>query len=130
MKIFLGAHITGRAGKQLKSEGKIANIVGLDPASVGFDFFEKDKRLTDSDADYVQIIHTDGDKFGFANPLGHGTDLETFNILCTRSKIVLSFIAADFYPNKGAQQPGCPLRNRLTNLIGIFILFNSRNSHN
>lgn len=70
---FIGAHIAGRAAKQLKSQGKIANIIGLDPASVGFDFFKTNKRLTDSDADYVQIIHTDGDKFGFANPLGHGT---------------------------------------------------------
>lgn len=72
-KLFIGAHIAGRAAKQLRSQGKIANIIGLDPASVGFDFFERNKRLTDSDADYVQIIHTDGDKFGFANPLGHGT---------------------------------------------------------
>ncbi|XP_055295778.1 lipase member H-A-like [Sitodiplosis mosellana] len=91
----LGAHIAGRAAKQLKSQGKIANIIGLDPASVGFDFFNKDKRLTDSDADYVQIIHTDGDKFGFSIPLGH----------------------ADFYPNGGSDQPGCPLRNKLTQLI-------------
>lgn len=68
----LGSHIAGRAAKQLKSSGKIACIIGLDPASVDYDFFEKDKRLSDSDADYVQIIHTDGDKFGFANPLGHG----------------------------------------------------------
>lgn len=42
------------------------------PASVGFDFFERNKRIADSDADYVQIIHTDGDKFGFGSPLGHG----------------------------------------------------------
>lgn len=50
----LGAHISGRAAKQLKSNGKIACLIALDPASVGFDFFEKDKRLSDSDADYVQ----------------------------------------------------------------------------
>lgn len=78
-KLFTGSHIAGRAAKQLKSQGKIANIVGLDPASVGFDFFERNKRLTDSDADYVQIIHTDGDKFGFANPLGHGTSLISYH---------------------------------------------------
>lgn len=68
----LGSHIAGRAAKQLKSNGKIGCIVGLDPASVGYDFFERDKRLTESDADFVQVIHTDGDKFGFSNPLGHG----------------------------------------------------------
>lgn len=75
-----GAHIAGRAAKQLKSEGKIANIIGLDPASVGFDFFERNKRLADSDADFVQVIHTDGDKFGFANPLGHGTCTTTIKL--------------------------------------------------
>lgn len=69
---MLGAHIAGRASKQLKSPGKIACIIGLDPASVGFDFFERNKRIADSDAEYVQIIHTDGDKFGFGSPLGHG----------------------------------------------------------
>lgn len=53
-------------------------FTGLDPASVDFDFFEKDKRLADTDADFVEIIHTDGDKFGFANPLGHGRLLEMF----------------------------------------------------
>lgn len=72
----LGAHIAGRAAKQMKSSGRIACIIGLDPASVDFDFFDKDKRLSDTDADYVQIIHTDGDKFGFANPLGHGRFFE------------------------------------------------------
>lgn len=68
----LGAHIAGRAAKQLKSVGRIGVIVGLDPASVGFDFFATQKRLTDTDAEYVQVIHTDGDKFGFSNPMGHG----------------------------------------------------------
>lgn len=67
-----GAHIAGRAAKLLKSDGKIGCIVGLDPASVGFNFFELSKRLSDTDADYVQIIHTDGEKFGIAEPIGHG----------------------------------------------------------
>lgn len=80
MKRFTGAHIAGRAAKQLQSQGKVANIIGLDPASVGFDFSDKDKRLADSDADYVQIIHTDGDKFGFAKPLGHGIQLISYHI--------------------------------------------------
>lgn len=73
----LGSHIAGRAAKQLKSPGKIACIIGLDPASVGYDFFETSKRLAHTDAEYVQVVHTDGDKFGFGEPLGH----------------------ADFYPN-------------------------------
>lgn len=28
------------------------------------------------------------------------------------------FVLGDMYPNGGKQQPGCPLRNALTNLIG------------
>lgn len=76
----LGAHIAGRAAKQMKSPGKIGVIVGLDPASVGFDFFETDLRLAETDADYVQVIHTDANKFGFSNPLGHG--LLSFTLLC------------------------------------------------
>lgn len=37
------------------------------------------------------------------------------------------FFSADFYPNKGKNQPGCPIRNKITNIIGklssIFIEF-------
>lgn len=68
----LGSHISGRAAKQLKSSEKIGCIIGLDPASVGIDYYDKTKRLADSDAVYVEIIHTDSDKFGFYKPLGHG----------------------------------------------------------
>lgn len=68
----LGAHVAGCAAKTLNSTQKIGIIIGLDPASVGFDFDEMEKRLTDSDADYVQVIHTDVGKFGMAKPMGHG----------------------------------------------------------
>lgn len=68
----LGAHIAGLTAKQVESSNKIAVIIGLDPASPGFDYSKSHKRLAISDADYVQIIHTDGKKYGFAKPLGHG----------------------------------------------------------
>lgn len=80
----VGSHIAGRAAKMLKSPGKIAVIIGLDPASVGYDFYELSKRLTDSDAEYVQVIHTDGDKFGFGSPLGHGTLLILDRFICNK----------------------------------------------
>lgn len=67
----LGAHIAGCTAK-LMTSGRPAIIIALDPAGVGFDFFDTSKRLSYSDADYVQVIHTDGDKFGFSDPIGHG----------------------------------------------------------
>lgn len=68
----LGAHVAGVAAKRMNSTEKIGTIIGLDPASVGFKFDEKDKRLAQSDANYVQVIHTDGTKFGMPEPMGHG----------------------------------------------------------
>lgn len=56
----------------MQSTQKIGVIFGLDPAAIGFDYFEPEERLSDSDADYVQIIHTDITKFGMAQPMGHG----------------------------------------------------------
>lgn len=44
------------------------------------------ERLSETDADYVDVIHTDAGVFGIPDPIGH----------------------ADFYPNGGrALQPGC-----------------------
>lgn len=68
----LGAHIAGLAAKQLKSGEKIQCIVRLDPASVAYEHSKSHKRLAISDANYVEIIHTGGDKYGFVHPLGHG----------------------------------------------------------
>lgn len=33
-----------------------------------------------------------------------------------------NIFAADFYPNRGENQPGCPKRNAITNLIGKLLL--------
>lgn len=68
----LGAHVAGCAAKRLNSSEKIDSIIGLDPADVGFKFEDKKKRLCDTDADYVQVIHTDIMKFGMPQPIGHG----------------------------------------------------------
>jgi len=117
----LGAHICGFAGKQLKrlSHDKIKfdRITGLDPAGPIFcepfhdafsphhDFgppegsqncIDSKYRLSDKDADIVDIIHTDGQQymdgqpqFGTMKPLG----------------------TVDFYAGKtplfGFEQPGC-----------------------
>lgn len=90
----LGAHISGYAGKNIQS-GKIGVIVGLDPAGPLFSIDKPHKRLADTDADYVQIIHTDAGNLSVEEPIGH----------------------ADFYPNGGNEQPGCSKGNALTSYL-------------
>lgn len=72
----MGAHIAGHAGKLVQTMepyiGRIGCIIGLDPASFGFSETKREKRLSYTDADYVQVIHTDGSKFGIAYPIGDG----------------------------------------------------------
>lgn len=46
---------------------------------------EPHERLASTDAEIVQIIHTDGSLQGFYDPIGF----------------------SDFYPNSGKKQPGC-----------------------
>ncbi|XP_053623218.1 pancreatic lipase-related protein 2-like isoform X3 [Plodia interpunctella] len=83
----LGAQAAGVAGSALKS-GRVSRITGLDPAFPLFDKLPLDQRLDPSDADLVDVIHTDAGIFGFNRNMGH----------------------ADFYPNGGiSPQPGCEL---------------------
>lgn len=81
----LGAHIAGNAGAALN--GQIGHIIGLDPASPAFTVAEISNRLDPTDAQFVQVIHTNGRFLGFSSSLGH----------------------ADFYPNGGMIQAGCGL---------------------
>lgn len=95
----LGAHISGYAGKNIKS-GRIGAIIGLDPAGPLFSIDKPQKRLADNDADYVQIIHTDAGNLSVEHPIGH----------------------ADFYPNGGNEQPGCSKGNALTNYLSELLI--------
>lgn len=90
----LGAHVAGCASEILKKENYLlGRITGLDPASPFFRnhlFREKSRKLDATDAQLVDVIHTDGSKdfadgFGLLKPLGH----------------------IDFFPNGGREQPGC-----------------------
>lgn len=90
----LGAHISGVAGKQLQN-GRIGVIIGLDPAGPLFSLNKVTKRLADTDANYVQVIHTDGGHLSIKHPIGH----------------------ADFFPNGGTEQPGCSLGNVITSYL-------------
>nr|A2VBC4.1 RecName: Full=Phospholipase A1; Short=PLA1; AltName: Allergen=Poly p 1; Flags: Precursor [Polybia paulista]ABN13879.1 venom gland phospholipase A1 [Polybia paulista]CAM33429.1 phospholipase A1 precursor [Polybia paulista] len=82
----LGAHTSGFAGKEVQELklNKYSNIDGLDPAGPSFDSNDCPERLCETDAEYVQIIHTS-------------------NILGVYSKIG----TVDFYMNYGSHQPGC-----------------------
>lgn len=89
----LGAQVAGFIGETLKSYGlKLGRITGLDPASFLFESWTLPayRRLDHSDAEYVEVIHTDGsriwsDGFGLLSPVGH----------------------VDYFPNGGVDQPGC-----------------------
>ena len=83
----LGAHVAGFAGTQLKN---LSRITGLDPAGPLFEGYDGKVRLDKTDANYVDVIHSNGESlivggFGTWEPIGH----------------------VDFYPNGGRAQRGC-----------------------
>ncbi|XP_061163845.1 lipase member I-like [Saccostrea echinata] len=80
----LGAHVAGFAGSAHK-ETRYQRITGMDPAGPFFNTKGSDARLDETDAHFVDVIHTDGGGFGYLNAMGH----------------------LDFYPNGGQEQPGC-----------------------
>ncbi|TRY75617.1 hypothetical protein TCAL_07503 [Tigriopus californicus] len=83
----LGAHVAGFAGSELSN---LSRITGLDPAGPLFEGYDLKVRLDKSDANYVDVIHSNGESlivggFGVWEPIGH----------------------VDFYPNGGRAQRGC-----------------------
>ncbi|XP_061386828.1 phospholipase A1-like [Musca vetustissima] len=80
----LGAHVAGFAGKNIQN-GKLSKIIAMDAALPLYSYDIPQTRLSSTDAEYVQVIHTDAGLLGFERPIGHG----------------------DFYPNGGNNQPGC-----------------------
>lgn len=68
----LGAHISGFAGKvfQAKTWTKLNRISGLDPAGPCFLNEKTDKRLTTTDADFVDVIHTARNTYGINLSIG------------------------------------------------------------
>lgn len=83
----LGAHVAGFTGQEVQN---LSRITGLDPASPLFEGYSPKVRLDASDANFVDVIHSNGDSFirgglGSYSPLGD----------------------VDFYPNGGRVQVGC-----------------------
>ncbi|KAK3923284.1 Lipoprotein lipase, partial [Frankliniella fusca] len=87
----LGGQAAGLTGKKL-TKGKVPRITALDPALPGFNIKSlTSNHLTQTDATFVDVIHTDGGNYGVQYSTGH----------------------ADFYPNGGRRlQPGCPPNTR------------------
>ncbi|XP_068239887.1 endothelial lipase-like [Palaemon carinicauda] len=84
----MGAHASGIAGNLFPG---IARITGLDPAGPSFECVKEDEVLDASDADFVDIIHTNSGclsrgHLGYRIPTAH----------------------QNFYVNGGGRQPGCP----------------------
>lgn len=57
----------------------------MDPALPLFKYENVNDRLADTDASYVEVMHTCAGLLGFSKPIG----------------------SASFYPNGGSAQPGC-----------------------
>lgn len=88
---LITAHVCGHIGKNVRN-GRVAAIIGLDPAGPLFSVSNPTNRLDAGDAVYVEAIHTNGPTLliagaGIGAPIAH----------------------ADFFPNGGRSQPGCIL---------------------
>ncbi|XP_029642916.1 pancreatic triacylglycerol lipase-like [Octopus sinensis] len=83
----LGAQIAGYAGERLTN---LARISGLDPSAPYFEHTGPKVRLDPTDAEFVDVIHTD---IGYILGLGLGINGQSGHV--------------DFYPNGGRYQPGC-----------------------
>ncbi|EAT41287.1 AAEL007044-PA [Aedes aegypti] len=80
----LGGHTAGIAGKRV-TRGRLHSVIALDPALPLFSINAPNERVAPTDANYVEVIHTNAGLLGFDLPIGQ----------------------ADFYPNGGRSQPGC-----------------------
>ncbi|XP_008197619.2 endothelial lipase [Tribolium castaneum] len=70
----LGAHIAGFTSQNIRQKvgEKVGRITGLDPAGPGFRnvFLTDEERLSDEDAEIVDVFHTDGGVLGYYKPIG------------------------------------------------------------
>ncbi|EDS41789.1 lipase [Culex quinquefasciatus] len=80
----LGGHTAGIAGKRV-TRGRLHSVIALDPALPLFSIDAPNERVAPTDAQYVEVIHTNAGLLGFDLPIGQ----------------------ASFYPNGGRTQPGC-----------------------
>ncbi|KAF9420564.1 hypothetical protein HW555_003314 [Spodoptera exigua] len=69
----LGCHTAGFIAKHFQTfTGRnISSITALEPSGPCFRYLGPKDRLDASDADFVQVIHTNIDGYGMATPMGH-----------------------------------------------------------
>jgi len=103
----LGAQIMGTVGKEIQrlEYDNIGRISALDPAGPAFESYDMYVRVDKTDAEFVDVMHTDAEPlldagFGMQYSVGH----------------------ADFYPNGGKHQPGCPEET-----LGLLSMINFEN---
>ncbi|KAI3387871.1 hypothetical protein SNEBB_008662 [Seison nebaliae] len=87
----LSAHLAGRIGKFFKGINK---IIALDPAGLSFEGKSKAVTLDESDASFVQVVHTDSNMFKFGSNKIWGT--------------------VDIFVNGGHNQVGCKNRRSMS----------------
>jgi hypothetical protein len=87
----IGAHLVAYAGRNLRlANTPVGRITGTDPAGPWFEYRHQDVRLDETDAEFVDAIHT---------------DTETIKIKGVGTKQNVAHV--DFFPNGGISQPGC-----------------------
>lgn len=71
----LGAHIAGVAGKKVRElTGQLlGRITALDPAGPCFSNVSASGRLNRTDAEYVDVIHSNAGMLGIKEPVGKNT---------------------------------------------------------
>lgn len=96
----LGAQISSYIAKEIPGIGR---LTALDPAQPAFEGYDKRVRLDKTDAEFVDVIHTDAKPFipalgfGMVQPHGH----------------------VDFYMNGGFEQPGCIVPDDLPKITSL-----------
>lgn len=102
----LGAHLAGAVGQRVAGIGR---ITGLDPAARKLENSSPKVRLDPTDAEFVDVIHTDGAQpfgFGSTQPMG----------------------LVDLYANGGLLQPGCS-DNTFVDFVNSIFFGKSKCSH-
>jgi hypothetical protein len=104
--ISLGAHVVGLCGKQTE-RGKVAAIIGLDPAGPLFKASEPNERLAKGDAQYVEVIHTNGATLGMGMIAAIGD--ADFYVNGVRSCLIFTDLGEFIFliSFQGRSQPGC-----------------------